>query len=237
MLICTLKKIFPINSTGRWMLLGFYSNPIRFPIAFVRSLIASYKITKNIYPIKVRLGVGQIFDVVAASEIIVKIDGIIFVEGWGGIYSSSSISLSNGASLIVLGDIALGPGVHITIGKQAVLEFGGRRDTHYGCGITANSIILVQKSIRIGFGTIIAWGVVISDSDSHNKNWGTPVEPVMIGDHVWIAHDVSITKGAIIPSGCIVGAKSLVNKKFIGENLLIAGVPAIIRRDNVDWKG
>ena len=45
-----------------------------------------------------------------------------------------------------------------------------------------------------------------------------------------------ILKGAKISDGSVVGAMSLVNKKFEEENIVLAGVPARKIRGNVSWK-
>lgn len=70
--------------------------------------------------------------------------------------------------------------------------------------------------------------------DKHLENLN-PNADIEIGNHVWIAQGVSILKGAKIPSNCIVGAKSLVNKKFEEVNCIIAGIPAKIIKRGVNW--
>ena len=47
---------------------------------------------------------------------------------------------------------------------------------------------------------------------------------------------VMIFKGAVIPDGSVVGAGSLVNKKFEEENILIAGSPAKKIRSDIEWR-
>ena len=44
-----------------------------------------------------------------------------------------------------------------------------------------------------------------------------------------------ILKGSEIPSGSVVGAMSMVNKKFEEENILIAGAPAEKIRSDIEW--
>ena len=59
---------------------------------------------------------------------------------------------------------------------------------------------------------------------------------VVIGEHVWIAHGASILKGSLVPENSIVAAKSLVQGAFDGSGLLLAGAPARIVREGVQWK-
>jgi acetyltransferase-like isoleucine patch superfamily enzyme len=163
------------------------------------------------------------------------IEGNIFVNSWGGNSLPSSISCSEKSTLSILGDFEIGPGVHISLAKGANLTILGRRNST-ASGITCNSRIMVEKSVKIGADCIIAWDVFITDSDWHNIKGALRCEPVTIGDNVWISHGVSITKGAAVPSGCIVGAKSLVTRAgSFPEKSIIAGVPAAVRKINVEW--
>lgn len=57
---------------------------------------------------------------------------------------------------------------------------------------------------------------------------------ITIGDHVWLGHGVMVLKGCQIGGGSVVGAKSLVGG-VIPENVVVAGVPAKIIRENVEW--
>ena len=95
---------------------------------------------------------------------------------------------------------------------------------------------MVEKSIKIGADCIIAWDVTISDSDWHNIDGSERIRDTTIGDRVWIAHGVSVLKGASIPNGCIVGAKSMVAAGTFPEKSLLAGIPAKVIRSNVEWK-
>lgn len=89
--------------------------------------------------------------------------------------------------------------------------------------------------------------LTIRTSDGHSiYNAGEELpynEPqdVIIGDDVWIAQRVTILKGAEIPSNTVVGACSLVNKKFeqpkeMGGGILIAGNPAKVIKRNIRWE-
>ncbi len=229
-----LKKRFPPESLGRWLLAGFYSNPITFPVCLLRSLAATRKLTGKFLPLKIRIYPDQKLDVYRSRNANAVIDGILRINPWGGSRITSSISLEDGAKLRILGNFEIGPGVHISISKGASLKLGGQRSST-ASGITCNTRIMVEKSIEIGADCIIAWDVFISDSNWHDIKGVVRCEPILIGDNVWIAHGASIIKGAQIPSGCIVGAKSLVAHGMFPENSLIAGVPATVRRTEVEW--
>lgn len=229
-----LKHWLPAGSTGRWILSGIYSNPTQFLSRFLRSLKATHKLTGRYFPVKVRIGAGQKLDVFCSSKSNISIEGNVFVNRWGGSNLPSSVSCSDESTLRILGDFEMGPGVHITVGGGAKLTLGGRRDS-MASGITCNSRILVEKNIEIGADCIIAWDVFITDSNWHDIQGSERCQPVSIGDNVWIAHGASVVKGAQVPSGCIVGAKSLVSRGNFPEKSLIAGVPATVRRTEVEW--
>ncbi len=229
-----LKRWVPEGSSGRWILSGIFSHPIGFIPSLLRSLRASFKLTGRYFPIRVRVGTGQRLNINCAPGVKVLINAHIFVNPWGGGNTPSSLNCAEGATLEVTGNFEIGPGVHIEIAKGATLKLGGRK-VATGSGITCNSRIMVEEFVEIGADSIIAWDVFISDSDWHDIKGTFRREPISIGDNVWISHGVSILKGATIPSGCIVGAKSLVAKGVFQKNSLIAGVPATVRRTEVEW--
>jgi acetyltransferase-like isoleucine patch superfamily enzyme len=197
-------------------------------------LIATKKITGKFYPVRVKIGIDQILIVNIARKPKIIMTGNLVVNSWGGCNIASSITISNDSHLIIEGDFEIGPNVHITLGPCAVLKLGGKKNSS-ASGITGNSRIMVEKSITIGRDCIIAWDVFITDSNFHNISGVIRSSPVSIGDRVWISHGVSVLKGAVIPSGCIVAAKSLVRGVFEFERALIAGVPAKLLRNDVEW--
>lgn len=62
-----------------------------------------------------------------------------------------------------------------------------------------------------------------------------PAKSIIIGDHVWLAHHVSILKNTKIADNSIIGLGSVVTKSFTQSNVIIAGSPAKIVKTNVNW--
>ena len=60
-------------------------------------------------------------------------------------------------------------------------------------------------------------------------------EDIVLGEHVWVGTKTTCLKGAMVPDHSIIGAGSLVTKKFSTPNCILAGVPAKIVKENVDW--
>lgn len=60
-------------------------------------------------------------------------------------------------------------------------------------------------------------------------------DSIKIGNHVWISSNVTILKKTVIGNKCVVGCNTLIHDKFEQDNILIAGNPANIRRERINW--
>lgn len=58
---------------------------------------------------------------------------------------------------------------------------------------------------------------------------------IVIGPHVWLAHDHMLLGGTNVGANSIVAARAVVTGKSYPPNCLLAGVPARIVRDDVSW--
>ena len=87
---------------------------------------------------------------------------------------------------------------------------------------------------------MLSSGIKFKTGDSHsiiNSDKNVRINPdgnVNIGDHVWIGQEVIILKNTHIGDNCVIGIRSLVTKDF-GENLLVAGIPAKIIKQKINW--
>ncbi len=124
-------------------------------------------------------------------------------------------------------------GSSLRVGENS--EFKNR-----GLHVVVNNGYKNKPKLTIGDNVCIAKDCIIRTSDGHtllDENGRAINEPkdIVIGSNVWIMSRCTILKGAVIPSGCAVGANSLVNKAFDEENLLLVGSPAKILRKNIKW--
>ena len=135
--------------------------------------------------------------------------------------------------IVINGECDIGQGCNISIREGAVLEIDDK------LSVTGLSKIHVYESIKIGKGVVISWNVQIHDTDYHYFIKDERIFPrnkkIEIGDNIWIGHDVTISKGSVIPSNCIIASNSLVNGRYYesGNGLLLAGIPAKLIRSDI----
>lgn len=147
-------------------------------------------------------------------------------------------------------DISLNGDSYALIGENSFLE----RVTIYlgrNCKFLMDSSVSVSREClflmhepsrcHVGYGSLFASGVTVSTSDMHpiyDRETGerlNPAENVAIGRNVWIGDGAYITKGVTIGHGSVVGARSVVTHST-PENVVVAGNPARVIRENVEWK-
>lgn len=60
-------------------------------------------------------------------------------------------------------------------------------------------------------------------------------DKIVIGNHVWIGSNVIFTKGGGIGNDSVVGTGTVVTKKFMEGNIIIAGNPARCIKHDINW--
>lgn len=138
--------------------------------------------------------------------------------------------MGNNANMKIRGnfDVGFGSDIRIFDGGELIIGSG------YLNGF--DQIVCAQK-IEIGKNVAIARNVVIRDTDAHSILDGKhqKTKPVKIGNHVWIGANATIMKGVEIGDGAIVAAGAIVTKN-VPERCLVAGIPAKIIKENIDWE-
>lgn len=109
---------------------------------------------------------------------------------------------------------------------------------------TANDVKIYLRDnnsqVILGQDCMLSNEVCIACTDFHTiintqdevLNLGKSIE---IGNHVWIGMYAKILKNTKIPDNCIVGCGSVVTKKFDKSGVIIAGNPAKIVKENINW--
>ena len=98
-----------------------------------------------------------------------------------------------------------------------------------GTSITIGVRSLFSNSIEIA---TTDWHRIV-DAEEHALNEN---RDVIIGNHVWVCRRVLIGKGVTIGNDSVVGAGSIVTKSFPEDHLLIAGNPAVVKKQHIGWK-
>lgn len=146
-------------------------------------------------------------------------------------YSSQPIGLRLGEQVTIWrASLAAGP--------EGVLEIG---DQSY----ISNASLVCNAAIRIGRRVYVAGGATISDSDFHpidpldriadtvalslagDRNHRPPfaVQPVTVGDDVWIGFNATVLKGVTIGAGAVIAPGAVVTRD-VPAGSEVAGNPA-----------
>jgi len=172
----------------------------------------------------------------------------------------SRIVLDKSAQIILNANLTLGRKQNrksrhemlFTLGKNSSIEVNGNFTIHSGSDVRVydNGKLILNggfcnfgtqiycfKKITIGKGCVIARHVLIIDSDAHHLLDSTRpmTEEIKIGNNVWIGYRAMILKGVTIGDGSVIAAGAIVTKD-VPEKCLVAGVPAKVIRENVEWK-
>lgn len=140
------------------------------------------------------------------------------------IYLGSNVRVGERCSFYIQGN-----NISITIGKGSTFT----QTCHFNAQEDGRSII-------VGDDCMFSNQIIVRTSDSHpiysleTKERINNSKDVVIGNHVWIAPNSVIMKGACIGDGCIVGSRTMVSKT-IPSNCLAVGTPARIVKENVYW--
>lgn len=119
-----------------------------------------------------------------------------------------------------------------------------------GCIEVGNKSLLSGKieiastegtAIRIGEDCLFSSGIDIRSGDSHSiyDESGKRINnasDIYVGNHVWIGRSAVLLKGTRIPDGCVVGAGAILNRAYEKDHAILAGIPARIVRENIEWK-
>lgn len=144
-------------------------------------------------------------------------------------HQETRILLEKNSKLTVEGNFTVYAGSYIRVVENGQLMLH-RGFINEGCQITCAS------RITIGEGCVIARDVIIRDYDGHHiKSPGYKIaEEIHIGRHVWIGNRAMILKGVCIGEGSIVAAGAIVTKD-VPPHSVVAGIPAIVIKENVKW--
>lgn len=116
----------------------------------------------------------------------------------------------------------------ISIGENTTV--GGK--THLAC--------IEGTKIIIGDNCMLSKDIVFRTGDSHSiiDQSGRRInnsQDIIIGNHVWFGNKTTVLKGVKILDNSIVAAGSIVTDAISKSNVIIAGIPARIVKENINW--
>ena len=112
------------------------------------------------------------------------------------------------------------PGVRLECWCGARIAIGN------GTYLNRNTEIIAAREVTIGRDCMIAWDVIIMDTDQHGIG-GAPLiaSPVRIGDRVWIGCRAIVLKGVTIGDDAVIAAGAIITKD-VPAGAVAAGQPA-----------
>lgn len=144
-------------------------------------------------------------------------------------FSKSSSLLMEKNSIIVSYGFSFFYGADIQVFDDAKLILGK------GSFINSDCKIRCHKEITIGDECAISHDFTVMDSDTHELDGSRNTNPVHIGNHVWIGTRVTILNGVTVGDGAVIAAGALITRD-VPAGSLVAGVPAKVIKDKVDWR-
>lgn len=142
---------------------------------------------------------------------------------------------------IVIGDHCSAYAVQFHIEQNENEIYVGSRTTLHGRDEHSIHMAVDEGSkILIGEDCMFSHGIQIRSTDSHSivdRNGArlNSARNVVIGRHCWIGLQSVILKGTVLEHNCVVGAGAVCSKKYAKSNCVLAGNPAKIVREYVDW--
>ncbi len=127
------------------------------------------------------------------------------------------------------GEVVVGEGAWLRsdVGTVRLVAFAGGRLELEEQAFLNGALVSAKAEVRVGRRSMIGPGSRVYDADQHDFDDAHPerIEPVRVGDHVWIASDVTVMRGVSIGDHCVVGARSVVTRS-LPAHTLAHGAPA-----------
>jgi acetyltransferase-like isoleucine patch superfamily enzyme len=152
-------------------------------------------------------------------------------RGWAG---RNSLYMMKKSTIQIRGHNEIGRGSLVWLLEGGQLEMLGNSFT------AGNNMLIAKEKVTIGEDCSIAWGVTICDHDFHKTySQGMPnpeTRPVVIGNGAWLGMNCTILKGVTVGERAIVAAGAVVARD-VPPHTLVAGVPARVVKENVEFHG
>lgn len=169
----------------------------------------------------------------------------IIILGNNNVIDLGDTSYLSNTNITIIGDnnkIVIGKKVYVNSGdfyfedSENILNIGDKTI------IAGNTHLALTegKQINIGRECLFSSNIVLRTGDSHsilNENGERTncSKDIMLENHIWVTQNVTILKGVKIAQNSILATGSIVTKSFNRPNVIIAGNPAKIVKENINW--
>lgn len=182
---------------------------------------------------------GVVFDIAPEAVIDVQAPVIFGNISVKGMRMPTCLSMEKGTSFIIHGgpltrygnkpyNLRYGAYIEIINGGKLILGEGA---ANVGLNIMCAKEITIGNGVRIGRNVSIRdWNgphVIVNDSYVNHA-------PVHVENHVWLCSDCRIMPGVTIGEGAVVAAGAVVTKD-VPPRTMVAGVPAKVIKENIEW--
>jgi acetyltransferase-like isoleucine patch superfamily enzyme len=138
----------------------------------------------------------------------------------------------NSGKIVFKGSALFKYGAKVIVGPEGALKIGDNFRMSSGSHIICYHLVDIGDACRIG------WNVQIMDTDFHTiydreGKLLNPDAPILFGSNCWIGHSSIINKGVELGDMVVVASNSLINRKYEGNNMIIAGCPAKVVREEI----
>ena len=146
------------------------------------------------------------------------------------------INVGNNCHIAFHGIQALNTSISIYMNENASIEFGSGQSFNGLCTFH------LHEPSRVVVGSNCLWANgTLTSSDYHSIISATTgqrinrSQDIVIGDRVWFGMDYLVLKGAEIGNDSVIAAKSVVTQGIYPQNVILAGNPARIVKENIKW--
>lgn len=105
------------------------------------------------------------------------------------------------------------------------LDVGNNCYIANGCTLICHGLIILEDEVQLGPNVVVVSGNHTARNNSFRFGHGIP-GTIILCMGSWVGANSTILAHSILPRGSVLGANSVLNKKFEDVNSLYAGVPA-----------
>lgn len=150
------------------------------------------------------------------------------------INGTSTIQFMGNNSRVRIGKNNIIHRMQLHIGSQSTVITGER------CAIQSVRMTTQGGKVQLGNDCMLSHDIELWQTDTHpifDLNTGlrlNKIKDILLGDHIWLGLNTTLLAGTVLGNDSIAGAKTVTSARF-PENVVIAGNPARILRNNITW--